>query len=114
MHLVERSLQKRAVNRDNRMNALCRESCGESHRMRLRDSHIEKSVGKSMGEIDQARSIRHGRGDGNHAGILAAIPHIASPKALLKLCCFASGSSPETFSRAVSGPFGVCLSGPTP
>ena len=61
--LVVTALQKRRVDRDDRMQAFGRQSGAQRDRMLLGDCDIEVAIREAVGEFDQARAFTHGRGD---------------------------------------------------
>ena len=67
--LVERARQERRVDADHRTHAGHREARCKRDSVLLADSHVEETVGKFFGEIEQPGRGRHGSGDRADVGV---------------------------------------------
>lgn len=66
-HLVVSSLKEGRVDGAERLHSLGGHPRGKSHRVLLRNAHIEASVGKALGEHVHARAAAHGGMDSHDA-----------------------------------------------
>ncbi len=72
-HLVVGALQEGRVDGAEGLVALGGQAGGEGHGVLLGDAHVEHAVGEALFEHVQARARRHGRGDGDHLGIVGRL-----------------------------------------
>ncbi len=70
-HLVIGALQEGRIDRHKRLEALRRQSAGESHRVLLGDADVEEALREFLGEQIEPGARRHRRGDGEDMIVLA-------------------------------------------